>query len=430
MPTLFRKRTAAAVPTGKPSGPRAAPPTYQVAPLPLRAGGGVVAGKAPRFSYPLAFWLPLRIAGYVVILLGLLALGGPIGYVIRSFNVQFWQGVAVGVIATALALLISLIAGALIADALPSFEIRAAGLAVTECVRWRVLPWQRITRLHSLTLPGDRYLIFVEYAGTPLSPEHLVYGLLAGLGRKNGVFYTSDIHDFEDLTRAILDGRMRATPGVRVEDLLVEGVAMPVVQMGLDPLATMERVAGFDQVVEGDTLRSASQRPATPRARLVRMQLGLALVPVALFWVDNLVNGNVPFLSGDTWSLLTGTLGLLALGMLELPFVALAIQALGESTVGSGEQQAALDTYPYLEMPRVLAFVVLFALTVVKFPFFLTFLVWIAAIAWVSYLTLLFTQRLYEIPQKQAYLAAGAAALVQFLVLIAYNILRFPGLNG
>ena len=428
MPTLFRKRSEAAVPTAVPSGRRATAPTYQV-PTP-GVGASRPAGKAPRFSYPPAFWLPLRIAGYLVILLGVLALGRPLGYLISSFRVQFWSGVAVGVIALALGLLISLIAGALIADALPSFEVRPDGLAVTEFVRWRVLPWQRITRLHSLTLPGERYLIFVEYAGAPLSPEHLVYGLLAGLGRKNGVFYTSDIRDFEDLTRAILDGRMRATPGVRVEDLLVEGVAMPVVQMGLDPLATMDRVAGFDQVVEGDTLRSASPRPATPRATLVRMQLGLSLVPVALFWVDNLVNGSVPFLSGDTWSLLTGTLGLLALGMLELPFVALAIQALGESTVGNGEQQAALTTYPYLEMPRVLAFVLLFALTVVKFPFILTFFVWIAAIAWVSYLTLLFTQRLYEIPQKQAYLAAGASALVQFLVLIAYNMLRFPGLNG
>ncbi len=430
MPTLFRKRSGATVPAVKPSGRGAATPTYQVAGPPLAAGAVRSTGKAPRFSYPLAFWLPLRLAGYGVILLGFLALGGPISYVIRTFNAHYWAGLVVGVVATALGLLISLVAGALIADTLPSFEIRPDGLAVTEFVRWRVLPWQQITRLHSLTLPGDRYVIFIEYAGRPLSPEHLVYGLLAGLGRKNGVFYTSDISDFEDLTRAILDGRMRATPGVRVEDLLVEGVAMPVVQMGLDPLATMERVAGFDQVVEGDTLRSASPRPVTPRATVVRMQLGLALVPVGLFWVDNLVNGSVPFLSGDTWSLLTGTLGLLALGMLELPFVALAIQALGESTGSSGEQQAALDTYPYLEMPRVLAFVLLFALTVVKFPFILTFLVWLVAIAWVSYLTLLFTQRLYEIPQKQAYLAAGASALVQFLVLIAYNMLRFPGLTG
>jgi hypothetical protein len=44
-------------------------------------------------------------------------------------------------------------------------------------------------------------------------------------------------------------------------------------------------------------------------------------------------------------------------------------------------------------------------------------------------LTLLFTQRLYRITQNQAIMAGGAAAIVQLFVLIAYMMLRAPGLS-
>ena len=170
------------------------------------------------------------------------------------------------------------------------------------------------------------------------------------------------------------------------------------------------------------------ERPTIPRAQLIRMQLGITLVPVILFLIDNLINGGIPILTNSTGSLVLGTFGLLAIGLLELPFVALAIQAVGETVLGHGEFQVALNTYPYLELPRMLGFVVIFALIAIKAPFILVFLVWLGALVWTTYLTLLFTQRLYRITQNQAIMAGGAAAIVQLFVLIAYMMLRAPGL--
>jgi len=76
----------------------------------------------------------------------------------------------------------------------------------------------------------------------------------------------------------------------------------------------------------------------------------------------------------------------------------------------------------------MLGFVVIFALIAIKAPFILVFLVWLGALGWTTYLTLLFTQRLYRITQNQAIMAGGAAAIVQLFVLIAYMMLRAPGL--
>jgi hypothetical protein len=432
MPTLFRKKAQGAAPALKGSG--SGTPTYVVGGYGA-AGGAAPAtkaqGKGLRFTYPTQGWLPVRAAGYVVIALGLLSLTSSFGYIGRSFQASYGAGIAMGVLAAAATLLFSVIVGALIADALPSFEARHDGLAVTEFARWRVLPWNRIVRLHSMQLPGEQYIVCVEYAGRALSPEHIIYGMLAGLGMKNGVFYTSSIKDFDDLTGLIVEQCRRYKPGLRVEDVVIENSTMPVLQMALDPLATMDRVAGFHEVADGDNLESASPRPAVPRATLIRTQLALAAIPVVLFWVDTLANGGLPLVAPDVLNkLFIGTLGLLLLGMLELPFVAVAVQALGETLVGSGEQRATLETYPHLEMPRVLAYVVMLALIVIKFPFFLVSLLWLAAIAYTAYLTLLFVQRLYSVSQQQAYLAAGASALVPFFVLILFNMLRFAGIGG
>ena len=431
MPTLFRRRPAPAeVPAVKSTSRPAAVPTYNVG-APSVAGRALPAAKAPRFQYPLRFWLPLRAIGYGLIFFGVLNFVSALVRVAVNHSLSLYT--ALVLIAALASLLFSVASGALIADALPSIELRPQGLAVTEFVRWRVLPWERIVQLRTMLLPGERYVIFVEYAGTPLSPEHVVYSLLAGLGPRAGIFYTSDIKGFDDLTRLILDARMRATPGLRVEDLIVEGVPMPVVEMAFNPLGTMAAKVPAPGADDTDEDGPPAERPvhqATPRQALVRMQLGLAAVPIALYWVDNLVNGGIPFLSNiSLWTLIAGTVGLLVIGLLELPFVALAIQALGENFLGAGEFQVALDTYPYLEMPRVLAFMAMIALAAIQAPFFLIFIIWLVVIGYTAYLTLLFTMRLYRIGQNQALLAAGASALAQIFVLISYLMLHPPGLS-
>src|SRR5439155_26184414 len=104
----------------------------------------------------------------------------------------------------------------------------------------------------------------------------------------------------------ILRPPMRGTPGLRVGGLVVENVPMPVVQMAVDPQGTLGAVANLPDAAAADEPGERAAHVPTPRKTLIRMQLGLAAVPVVLFVVDNLVNGGIPFLSNNTWSFFWG----------------------------------------------------------------------------------------------------------------------------
>jgi hypothetical protein len=435
--TLFKRKQRPAGLPGLRGAPAASGPTYRVGsysttavdapPAPGRkaARAGKAAQDGPRFGYPLTLRLLPWAVALLIVLCGALRALHLLGAFVGLFG-NFTMYSVLLVVTALLGLAASLAVAALVVDALPALQMQAQGLSVPTFPRTTVIPWQRIAKVHSLTLPGDRYLVFVEYAGRPLWPTHVVYALLAGLGPRAGIFFTSQIEEFEDLTRAILDMRMRFTPGLRAEDLLVEDGSLPVIQMAVNPLGTMDAARG--PAPDPEARATPVRLTRTERLALTRTQLAIAAVPVLLFWVDNLVNGGAPLLSDTAWSLAAGSVGLLLLGALELPFVALAIQAVGESAHGEGEFSRPLRAYPYLELPRLLVFAVLIALAAINAPFFLLFLLWLGAAAYTAYLTLLFTQSLYNVSQNQAMMAAGAAGLVQFFVLLAFSLLRFGGL--
>jgi hypothetical protein len=292
-----------------------------------------------------------------------------------------------------------------------------------------------VAMLRSMELPGDRYLVFLEYNGRPLTAEHQFYSTLAGLGNRPGIFITSAVDRFDDLLRLILRQRIAATPrglpGSTVESLLDEQADMLLFQMLFDPQVTSVRLGDLP-AVDPDApvdewhraLTAVSERPKPRRAPLIRLQAAMALLPVAIFWIDGLTRGFIP-----NYYTFIATLGLVGLGILELFLVALVVQALGENLFGLGLFNTAFQVFPYLELPRVPAFLLIFVLLALQgwlggLVILLAALIWLGAAAWTAYLTALFTMRLYQVDLRQAAIPGTASFAVQFVLVLLYLFLR------
>jgi hypothetical protein len=320
-------------------------------------------------------------------------------------------------------------------NAFPTFQPTGDGLVLRGFLRPITLPWARIAMLRAMELPGDRYLIFLEYNGRPLTIEHEVYALLAGVGRRPGIFLSAGVDRFDDLLRVILRQRIAVTPpglpGSSIESLMDEQGQMPLFQMLFDPQVTAIRIGDLP-AVDPDApvdewhraLNVVSERPKPRRAPLVRLQAGLAALPVLVLWVDLLTRGFLPN-SGT----LVATFGLFVLGLLELWLVSLVEQALGESLFGQGLFNITFQVYPYLEMPRALAFLPILALLTVQgllggLSVLLGVLIWLAVAGWTAYLTALFTTRLYQVDIRKAALPGAASFVTQFVLVLLYLMLR------
>jgi hypothetical protein len=389
-----------------------------------------------RFRYPRRLLWTVRLLGYGLILLALAALVSRLvwaaGEIARwGLGFQGWWLL----IGPFVSLLLAFALGALLINAFPTFEPTGDGLVLHGFIRPITLPWARVAMLRSMELPGDRYVVFLEYNGRPLTFEHQFYSTLAGLGTRPGIFLTSAVDRFDDLLRLILRQRIAATPrglpGSSVESLLDEQADMLLFQMLFDPQVTAVRLGDLP-AVDPDApvddwhraLTAVSERAKPRRAPLIRLQVGMALLPVAIFWIDGLTRGFVP-----NYYTLIATVGLLGLGILELFLVALVVQALGENLFGLGLFNTAFQVFPYLELPRVPAFLLIFLLLALQgwlggLVILLAALIWLGAAAWTAYLTALFTMRLYQVDLRKAAIPGTASFAVQFVLVLLYLFLR------
>lgn len=445
-------------PPGSPIPPGAAfPPPIPTPPVSRPIGSGYVPGPPVRgvappipasalppltpaaalpskFRYPRRTFVLVRVIGYALLLLTLWNLVNNLIFA-SNFVIKGWEFNWHPLVGAFLAVLGAFALAALLINAFPTFEPRGDGLVMRGFIRPIVLPWSRVAMLRSMELPGERYLVCLQYTGMPLTFEHQVYSLLAGLGRLPGVFITSQIDHFDDLLRLILKQRIATTPpglpGSTVESLLDEGAQLPLFQMLLDPQVTAVRVGdlpAIDPDAPVDDLRNAlidlSERAKGKRTPSLRLQAALALLPVTVYWVDELTQGFIP-----NTGMLVATVGLFVLGLLELYLVALVVQALGETLFGHGLFDTAFKVYPHLELPRAAAVFPLYALLMIQgliggLAITLVVLGWLAAAGWTAYLTALFTGRLYQIDLRKAAPVGAASFAAQLVLVVLYLFLR------
>jgi len=146
-------------------------------------------------------------------------------------------------------------------------------------------------------------------------------------------------------------------------------------------------------------------------------QLPIALLPAIVLFTDVLVRAvEKPFLVWHAfWAVV-----LLVMGLVELPFVAYLIQAVGELMVGSGKFKRAIWAYADLQIPRAIFIVLGLTLLGVGLPSGFTQALWLAGIALTTLFTTRFVQKLYYMPLFHTILAAIGTFIAQLLILALY----------
>ncbi len=150
----------------------------------------------------------------VLVIANPLPAGGPANWstyyeTIVSLNVQ--------------AILLFLLA-ALVRNFLPRVDVREQGLRVRRGLGWTTLPWNRITQVQSMTLPGDRLVLLIQGRRLKIGPWFRFYSLLWGAGLKKGVVVTWHISDFDTLAQGLV-GQIQEVYGEDQVPLIVDDSA-------------------------------------------------------------------------------------------------------------------------------------------------------------------------------------------------------------
>ena len=326
-----------------------------------------------------------------------------------------------------------LLAGVLV-NMFPAFRITPQGLGVAEVSGWRTIPWAQVEVLRVMELGGalfkGRYLVMIPFTGktTPRSPAPMLRLIPALFGasreKEQGVMLTSDIKNFDRLLQLILSYMVQAQGGnsnnIVVESFVDEDVTMTTAQLLLDPDAALERLSRYTVATETPDPYGVMEVDIDPPVNWTRMlarQLPIALLPALVLLIDVLVRaGSRSFVSLNlSWAVL-----FLVVGLVELPFVAYLIQAVGELMVGGGKFKRAVWAYADLQVPRAIAIVMGMALLGIGLPSGFTQAFWLAGIAVTTVLVTRFVQKLYYIPLMHALPAAVGVFIYQMLILALY----------
>ncbi len=93
---------------------------------------------------------------------------------------------------------------ALIRSFHPALRVTERGLQVRRGLGWATLPWDRITLVASMALPGEKIVALVQGHRLPLGFWHRIYSLLWGAGLAKGVLFSWRISDLDGLARGIV----------------------------------------------------------------------------------------------------------------------------------------------------------------------------------------------------------------------------------
>ena len=93
---------------------------------------------------------------------------------------------------------------ALIRSFHPALRMGEAGLQVRRGLGWATLPWERITQVLSMTLPGEKIVTLVQGRRLPLGFWHRFYSLLWGAGLAKGVLFSWRISNLDGLAQGIV----------------------------------------------------------------------------------------------------------------------------------------------------------------------------------------------------------------------------------
>ncbi|MDQ3705749.1 MAG: hypothetical protein M3437_11090 [Chloroflexota bacterium] len=330
-----------------------------------------------------------------------------------------------------LGLVLAAVASAFVLNLLPTLQVTPQGLGVSEMFGWRRVAWKDIGVLRVMELSGSgRYVVMIPFkkgarTGGPGPMLKLIPGLLGAAQKgERGVVVTSDMKNFDRLLQLIVSylaqAAGQATP--QIETLVDEEVTMPVAQLVFAPEAALVRLTRSSRQHEdfyGVTV--ADPEPKLVWSKIVPVQLLIALGPALVMLGDVLgrQSERPVMLIHLIW-----TVGLVVLGLAELPFVARMAQGVGDLMVGSGQYKRSVLAYLELQTPRAVLVFLAAAVVGAGMPAVIAQGLWLVGIALTTVLVTRYVQKLYYLPMTPALLATVATLIYQASLLALYMAVR------
>lgn len=339
-------------------------------------------------------------------------------------NLFSWAtlGVALGIAAAGLV-------AAFLVNLFPTVQVSPQGLGVQEITGWRYIPWKQISILRVMELRNrGRYVVLIPFTGAtkPPTPAPMFRWLPVLLGATGwggkGVLLTSDMKNFDKLLQLVVAYVVQASGQngsvMPLEAFVDEDAVMPVAQFLLEPETEIVRIAS--NPVSKSDLYGVNTEEADPPVEwktVFTRQLPIAMIPAFLLTIDVLMRH---FDRAFMWQHAVWVVILLALGLAELPFVAMLVRAVGELMVGSGHFNRTIWAYLELQVPRVVMVILGTALVGMGAPAVAAQAVWLAGIVLTTLFTVRYVQRLYYMPVAHTLLAAIGTFIFQFSLLALY----------
>ena len=203
---------------------------------------------------------------------------------------------------------------------------------------------------------------------------------------------------------------------------------MPVIELLLDPAAAIERLTRSERRPDESpgemnlySINDKENVEPIPWKSVMLRQLPIAAMPALLLLADVLSRN---YFRPGVAGYVIGALFLLALGLGELPFVAMVMQSLGEMMSGSGRLDRAIWGYLELQVPRALTILLGAALLGVGLPLMITQAFWFAGIMLTTFLVTRFVQNMYFLPSTPTMIATVATFIYQVSILGLYYGMR------
>ncbi|HYP19079.1 MAG TPA: hypothetical protein VEY08_03315 [Chloroflexia bacterium] len=383
------------------------------------------------FDYSKYWLLAARFAAAMFLVVSLLNAGVTIQSVLSRPGFDAMSLLSPEIAGAVLGLVLGGVAAAFILNMFASLQVTPQGLGVSELFGWRRIAWKDIGVLRVMELSASgRYVVMVPFkkgakTGGPGPMLKLIPRFLGAAQKgERGVVVTSDLKNFERLLQLIVSYLAQAAgqTNPQIETLVDEEVTMPVAQLLFAPEAALVRLTRSSRQSEdfyGVTV--ADPEPTLVWRKILPVQLLVALGPALVMLGDLLARQHErPVMPIH----LVWTLGMFAIGVAELPFVARMAQGVGDLMVGSGQFKRSVLAYLELQAPR--AVLVFLAASVVGsgMPAMIAQGLWLVGIVITTVLVTRYVQKLYYLPVTPALLATVATFIYQASVLALYLAVR------
>jgi hypothetical protein len=290
----------------------------------------------------------------------------------------------------------ALIAADALAFAVPRITLTNNRLAMQTALGARVVSLDALRALHSVELPGGRFIVWVESAnGMPL--QRFAASLIFGRWMGRGFFLTSDLIGFDHLVAALVAQLKRKYGEADFAAHLDEDKPTRLLSMLTAPLATLRELSSAPTIPI--SAREAALQMVSIAASLALPQVIAAIIRVEMPW---------------------GALLVFLFAFVEFPLASLYLTAVPVEYMRALEFNDVLRLYPLTQLPRWLVAAAMTLLVIAGAPLIVFVFAAAPAVVLGCYGVLKLTEDWFAVRQPDALLGLVVTVIVQSVLYVFF----------